>query len=350
VKARIFLLAISLTVLSTTTFSQATTDRTITISFGGDVNGAFPISRTIAKGLDPLGDAANIFRASDISAVNLETAVSKLGTAADKQYTFTADYSLLPALRKSGVTIVNVANNHSFDFGRDAFVDTLKNIHKSGLRHIGGGMNYKNAWSPTIVTAQGIKVAFIGVGKVNGGPESIATYKSAGVTSNWDEKGVLAAIKEAKAITPVVIILVHWGVERTHCARTIEKRSANIWIAAGATAIIGSHPHYQQAIVTKNGSTVAYSLGNLAFYSSQGDSGRTGVLTLAISAKGKVASTTYTPLAINSFTGQPMRVSNVIAKQYRADIDSYALATCVDPTPTPSPSTSTSTSPTITTK
>jgi poly-gamma-glutamate synthesis protein (capsule biosynthesis protein) len=330
VKIRIFLIAISLTAFTATTFSQASTQKTITLSFGGDVNGEFPISKTVAKGLEPLGDAADIFRASDIAAVNLETAVTTIGVEAEKQYVFSADYSLLPALKKNGVSVVNVANNHSFDFGVDGFVESLKNIKKSGITAIGGGMDYKSAWAPTIISKNGIKVAFIGVGRVNGGKESIATYKSPGLTSNWDEKGVLAAIAAAKKITPVIVVMVHWGIEKTHCARPAEKKSADLWVKAGATAIIGSHPHFQQAIVAKNGSVIAYSLGNLAFYSSQGDSGRTGVLTLAINAQGKVVTSTYTPLKINSLTGQPEHLSVTDAAKYKADVESYKKTPCID--------------------
>lgn len=332
-KIRTFLIAISLTASAASTFAFAAPNnstKTVTISFGGDVNGEYPITKTIEKGLDPLGDAADIFRASDIAAVNLETAVSPIGVEADKQYAFSADYSLLPALKKNGASVVNVANNHSFDFGVDAFVDTLKNIKKSGISAIGGGMDYKSAWAPTIITKNGIKVAFIGVGRINGGKESLATLNSPGITSNWDEKGVLAAIATAKKITPAIVVMVHWGVEKTHCARPAEKKSADLWIKAGATAVIGSHPHYQQAIVIKNGTAIAYSLGNLAFYSSQGDSGRTGVLTLQINSSGKVTTTTYTPMKIDSFTGQPKHLSAKDAAKYKADVESYKKAPCID--------------------
>ena len=310
---------------------------TVTLSFGGDVNGEYPISKTLSQGLDPLGDASAIFKKSDIAAVNLETVVSTLGTPVEKQFTFAAPYSLLTALKKGGVSVVNVANNHSFDFGTQAFLDTMQNIQEAKLISIGGGANYTSAWAPRIFTIRGIKVAFIGVGNVNGGKISVATYKRPGVTSNWEQKGVLAAIAEAKAITPIVIVMVHWGVEKTHCARNVEKRSAALWFKAGATAIIGSHPHYQQAIVTKNWSTVAYSLGNLTFYVSRGDAGRTGVLTLQITSAGKVATSTFTPMRIDPLTGAPKLISSSAAAKELDAITSYGLATCIDPTPAATP-------------
>jgi poly-gamma-glutamate synthesis protein (capsule biosynthesis protein) len=309
----------------------------VTLSFGGDVNGEYPISKTLSRGANPLGDASSIFKKSDIAAVNLETVVSTLGTPVEKQFTFAAPYALLSALKKGGVSVVNVANNHSFDFGTQAFLDTMQNIQEAKLISIGGGANYTSAWAPRIFTIRGIKVAFIGVGNVNGGKISVATYKTPGVTSNWDQKGVLAAIAAAKAITPIVIVMVHWGVEKTHCARNVEKRSAALWFKAGATAIIGSHPHFQQAIVTENGSTVAYSLGNLTFYVSRGDAGRTGVLTLQITSAGKVATSTFTPMRIDPLTGAPKLVSPSAATKELDAITSYGLATCVDPTPVATP-------------
>ena len=305
----------------------------VTLSFGGDVNGEYPISKTLSLGGNPLGDASAIFKKSDISAVNLETVVSTLGTAADKEFTFAAPFSLLPALKHGGVSVVNVANNHSFDYGQEAFVGTLKNISDSKLVAIGGGVNYKDAWSPRIVKVRGMKVAFIGVGKINGGKESIASYKSPGITSNWDQKGVLASIAAAKAITPIVIAMVHWGVEKAHCAGSTEKKSAALWIKAGATAIIGSHPHVQQAIVSDKGSTVAYSLGNLSFYSSHGDSGRSGVLTLRVSDAGKVVQSVFTPMHIDPKTGSPKLLSPSDSANELAAIASYGLPTCVDASP-----------------
>jgi poly-gamma-glutamate synthesis protein (capsule biosynthesis protein) len=254
----------------------------------------------------------------------------------------------LTALKKGGVSVVNVANNHSFDFGTQAFLDTMQNIQEAKLISIGGGANYTSAWAPRIFTIRGIKVAFIGVGNVNGGKISVATYKTPGVTSNWEQKGVFAAIAEAKAITPIVIVMVHWGVEKTHCARNVEKRSAALWFKAGATAIIGSHPHYQQAIVTKNGSTVAYSLGNLTFYVSRGDAGRTGVLTLQITSAGKVATSTFTPMRIDPLTGAPKLISSSVAAKELDAITSYGLATCVDPTPAATPAATPAPAPTAT--
>ncbi len=323
--------------LCLTLLSPAQASDSVTLSFGGDVNGEYPISKTLSRGGNPLGDASAIFKKSDISAVNLETAVSTLGKPVEKEYTFEAPYALLPALKKGGVSVVNVANNHSYDFGTAAFLDTLQNISEAKLTSIGGGADYTTAWAPRIFTVRGIKVAYIGVGKVNGGPVSIASYKSPGITSNWDQKGVLAGIAAAKAITPIVIVMVHWGVEKTHCAREIEKRSAALWVKAGATAVIGSHPHFQQAIVTKNGSTVAYSLGNLTFYASHGDAGRSGVLTLQVTGAGKVATSTFTPLHIDPLTGAPKFLSPDDTLAERKAIASYGLATCVDPTPSQTP-------------
>ncbi len=320
-----------------TLLSPAQASQTLTLSFGGDVNGEYPISKTLSRGGNPLGDASAIFKKSDISAVNLETAVSTLGKPVEKEYTFEAPYSLLPALKKGGVSVVNVANNHSYDFGTAAFLDTLQNISEAKLISIGGGADYTTAWAPRIFTIRGVKVAYIGVGKVNGGPASIASYKSPGITSNWDQKGVLAAIAAAKAITPIVIVMVHWGVEKTHCARDIEKRSAALWVKAGATAVIGSHPHFQQAIVTKNGSTVAYSLGNLTFYASHGDAGRSGVLTLQVTDFGKVLTSTFTPMHIDPLTGAPRFLSPDDALSESKAIVSYSLASCVDPTPSATP-------------
>src|SRR6476619_5233573 len=64
-----------------------------------------------------------------------------------------------------------------------------------------------------------------------------------------------------------VFVVPHWGIEYADKADRRQRTLASALVEAGATAVIGTHPHVMQPlekIVTKDGreSLVAYSLGN----------------------------------------------------------------------------------------
>lgn len=42
-----------------------------------------------------------------------------------------------------GVDIVSIANNHAYDYGEDAFLDTIKYLDEYDISHVGGGSNYR---------------------------------------------------------------------------------------------------------------------------------------------------------------------------------------------------------------
>jgi len=296
----------------------------ITIAFGGDVHGAPPISTALAAGHDPLAAVAPLFRAADLSVVNLETSVSPLGTARQKQYVFRAPASLLTALRGGGVRIVSVANNHSFDYGADAFVDTLHQIRTAGLAVIGGGGDAASAWEPAVFDVRGTKVAFVGIARVNGGAGSIAGPGTPGTTDGWNEPAVEAAIRAAKAAAPVVVVVVHWGDENAHCPRSVEEQVVPRWFAAGASVIVGGHPHVQEGIVLSAGHLVDYSVGNLVFYARSGDAVRTGVLTVTVQPDGTVTGWRFDPARIDPATGAPVPVQGAARQADLADLASYA--------------------------
>ena len=118
------------------------TVRPVVLAAVGDVN----LGDRIDAGIRTLGPdqpwkpATPLLRAADIAVANLECAVSTRGWAvAGKEYTFRGAPSSLAAVARAGLDAVTVANNHSLDFGVEAFVDTLRHAHRYGLRTLGGG-------------------------------------------------------------------------------------------------------------------------------------------------------------------------------------------------------------------
>ena len=118
---------------------------------------------------------------------------------------------------------------------------------------------------------------------------------SAGVANAFDPR-LLSAVRAAHRAGYVVVVYVHWGIEYHTCPSDLQSTLAGQLAAAGASAVVGAHAHVLQgAGWRKDGTFVAYGLGNylwwLSFGNNQDDN---GVLTLTF-RNGKVVSDAFAP-------------------------------------------------------
>ena len=304
-----------------TTFLPAkAAEGSVTIVFGGDVHGEYPITKAISSSKNILGGGAEIFEKADFAVVNLETAITNEVTKRDKQYNFKSDVGLLKKLKAGGVDLVSIGNNHSYDYGVKGFKETLLNLQKEDLLVVGGGKNAEEAYGYRQVILQDIKIGFMGLAMVNGGGGSIASLSQSGTSDGWDDKSSVAAIKRAKKANDIVIVLAHWGAELARCPRESEITRATKWFEAGATVIVGTHPHVLQSMIADKKRVLAYSLGNFVFYASKEIAKESGVLEVTFTKK-EILSTKFTPLKIDSKTGIPQSVKGL---EYEKRMESFA--------------------------
>jgi len=59
------------------------------------------------------------------------------------------------AMKKIGIDLLTLANNHIKDYGFDGVLDTVKALKKCGLSHVGVGSNVKEAALPYIIKNNG---------------------------------------------------------------------------------------------------------------------------------------------------------------------------------------------------
>lgn len=260
-----------------------TLDSDIVINFMGDAHNERPVMTSAIKNL------SKYLVGADINIINLETAVTDYNKREVKTYNFKTENSFLIALKEMGISMVNIANNHSYDFGLKGFKDTLDSLDKLELTYVGGGMDYNQAKQGVIMEVKGLRLGFLGLAKVNGGPKSIASINKPGILNGYDLEASVSAIKALKARSDLVIILTHWGEENKFCPRSTEIKSASSWIKAGADIIVGSHSHTIQPVILKNNKLIAYSLGNFIFYSSSLKNRETAILTVKIDANKKIS-------------------------------------------------------------
>ena len=287
-----------LTAAGTSNAAKRSKSSDVIINVVGDIHGESAIKREAIPGLK------KYFADGNLNIFNLETAVTDYDKKEEKEYNFKTNLAFLKTLRSVGFNLATVANNHSYDFGAEGFLDTLQALDKAGIKHVGGGVNSAIAYQGQIFKVKGIRIGVLGIAKVNGGPASIAGKEKPGTTNGYDATSTESAISVMKKVSDIVIILVHWGEEGSFCPRPAEISSARKWQSLGADIIVGSHTHTLQPIALEKNQLVAYSLGNFIFYSSQLENRSTGLLKIRISPKKRI---TYSlqPFVINNLTKVP---------------------------------------------
>ena len=257
--------------------------------FAGDIMLAEKMGAKMQQGLDPLVHVADILKKADAAIGNLECVVATKGTPLEgKPFTFEAPPMVMPVLAKH-FGIVSLANNHTGDFGHEAFLEQLDLLDQNHIAYFGGGRNCVEARTPHVVVVKGLRIAFLGYNEYH--PREFEAGPSwPGVAWSEDEQ-VLADIRAARTIhhADLVIPFMHWGHEHEEADRR-QKKLARLMIDNGADAVVGSHPHITQAIEYYKGRLIAYSLGNFATYYGirvEGNRGIAPILTARLDAEGR---------------------------------------------------------------
>lgn len=255
----------------------------VTITFAGDIlfDENYMImervkdSRNIADGVQP-GLIAEM-KSADIMMLNNEFPYSDRGTPTQgKKFTFRAKPSAVSYLNDMGVDVVALANNHAYDYGEPAFMDTMSILEEAGITYVGAGRNLQEARRPVYYIINNMKIAIVAatqIEKLDNPDTKGATDSSAGVLRCWNGDNLLETVREAKANSDFVIVYLHWGTENEAAIDWAQEKQAPEVVAAGADLIIGAHPHCLQRISVVQGVPVMYSLGNFWFNSKTVDTG-----------------------------------------------------------------------------
>lgn len=228
----------------------------------------------ITEALDE--DIRSTMQEADITMINNEFPYSDRGTpTAGKKYTFRADPSTVRYLTDLGVDIVGLANNHAYDHGPDALLDTFDTLSGANIRYVGAGHDLTEAMTPQYIEAGGMTIAFTAATQIERSlpPDTKeATETDPGVLRTLDPEKYLQVIKEADENADFTIAFVHWGTENEHMYEASQRELAEKYAEAGADLIIGAHPHVLQGFGYAGDVPVVYSMGNFWFNSKTLDS------------------------------------------------------------------------------
>lgn len=242
----------------------------VTILFAGDVMLDGGPGHAITKGIDPFAEFASQLQTADVAICNLECVISDRGRVAHKPYTFRGAKGSLPLL-KQHFTAVSLANNHTLDFGIDGFVGQLDMLEAGHLPYFGGGRTLADARRPLMINRKGFRIALLGYNDFYS--EDYAATESQPGIAPFKIDMMIEDIRRAREAerAEIVIPFVHWGGELIEEPEQQQRIWARQLIDAGASAVIGSHPHVTQTVEIYKGKPIVYSLGNFVFDYFPGD-------------------------------------------------------------------------------
>ncbi len=239
-------------------------DRGIELIFGGDVMLARHV-QTIQAGLNDYSAAwqniAEVLRSADLAIVNLESPFINKPPYPGEGFIFRSRPENIKGLKFAGVDLVNLANNHFGNAGREGMEYTFNILNDNNIDYFGAGDNEIQAYQAKVIKIKNKKIGFlaqtydVGYG---------ATSLKPGVAVYNLEK-LKKEIKFLKDKVDFLIIQFHGGQEYTYKPNYKQVLFAHTAIDAGADLVIGHHPHWIQTIEKYRGRYIFYSLGNLIF-------------------------------------------------------------------------------------
>lgn len=231
-------------------------ETTITISAAGDctlgTDEGFNYKRSFKGKYDAVQDPAYffqnvqpVFAQDDLTIVNMEGTLTEETTREPKQFAFKGDAEYAKILTSGVVEAANLANNHSFDYGKKSYEDTIAALEAEGISSFG----YERT---AVMDIKGVKVGLAGV-------YELAEH----INCKQDMLDNIASLKEQGA--QIIIVSFHWGQEKENVPNDVQVELAHTAIDNGADLVLGHHPHVLQGIEEYKGKNIVYSLGNFCF-------------------------------------------------------------------------------------
>ena len=222
-----------------------------------------------------LGGALDVFMEADLAMVNLEGSLSSRGEPAAKTYTFRFEppLELAAALKNIGITAVLLANNHTFDYGEEAFLDTLDFLEQAGVGAIGAGRNEEAVLNPWNFEKDRFAARLWGLASF---PREWTGWDGLQFVAGTDKAGYLharagggdalmAQLQQQSGDGTLNIVLFHGGEEFSPQPSRATRELYTSLAREGADLLIGTHPHVVHGFEWAGESLIFWSLGDLIF-------------------------------------------------------------------------------------
>lgn len=247
--------------------SDSVLSQTIQVTVAGDLALSGPFLQRAARGR-PLSylfdELTEHLAATDIFIVNLEgPLLTTHRPRVDRSALLHNQPEVLDWLARFPATICTLANNHISDYGPQALKETISRLRSRGILFVGAGISASEANAPLVVNVKGVRLGVVAftssmphVGSI------LATAATPGAGGALETEVITAEVEVLAKQCDAVIVLPHEGREYFHYPEPSQVTLYNRLIQAGATMVVGHHPHVQQGISVRDGRLIAYSLGN----------------------------------------------------------------------------------------
>jgi len=246
---------------------------------------------------------AESLRNADLTFGNFESVLTTASTPSKdisqgNTFVFRAPPGYAALFQAVGFDVLNVANNHSFDFGEVGLRDSYQFFNQVGIDLIGDPSTI------LVRSINGIDVAFLAF-------SPYAVHHSMN-----DLKRVREVIQEAGTMADLVVVSMHAGAEGTEAQRVTGKTEmffgenrgnprefAYAAIDAGADLILGHGPHILRGIELYKERLIVYSLGNFLSYrtlSHDGDLQYSMILKTELATNGELIEAQIIPITLAS--------------------------------------------------
>ncbi|MBU2101584.1 CapA family protein [Patescibacteria group bacterium] len=237
-----------------------------TLVFVGDIM----LSRAVGTKMSALDDykypfmkTAEFLKSADLAFGNLETPISSQGKNQGSIYSFRSDPRVIEGLTYSGFDVLSLANNHIWDWGATAMLDTISLLEEAEIRPVGAGADYAKANQPALFTLNKQKIAITAY--TNLLLESLQATSDTSGLSDFNLDKIKAVVNELKKEENLVIVSLHWGEEYAVSSNELQRAIARELVDAGVDIVVGHHPHVVQELEHYKDGWIAYSLGNFIF-------------------------------------------------------------------------------------
>ena len=218
-------------------------NKSIELTIVGDIMLSRGVDSYIKKrGYDHLYEnMKDIFLEDDLTIVNLECPITEYSRGANKasRFVFKASADNAKAMKKAGIDLCDLANNHTMDYRSEGLKDTMDELERAGISYVGAGENAGEDMS-YIFEKDGFRLGIL----------AYSIFPPEGFVYNADKAN---------------INYLHWGIEYERFASKMQKNLARYAIDNGADFVVGAHPHVIQESEVYKDKYIYYSLGNCIF-------------------------------------------------------------------------------------
>lgn len=234
-----------------------------------------------------------ILQKADITFGNLECVLSEIEIDASDIHSVAmrASESSVNGLTYAGFDILSIANNHILEHGESSLIRTQKLLSENGIKTVGVSENKEKSRKPVILDRKGISFGFLAY--------CLVRDKTA-YCSVKDPLEIIHDVKKVKKDVDFLIVSLHWGNEYIRKPSTEQFSLAYEIIDAGASIILGHHPHVLQGVESYKDGVIVFSMGNFVFDMWQKKMRESMIFSCRFCKK-KIINFEITPVYINDF-------------------------------------------------